>query len=73
MKVVSKDTMNEEDNLLFGKRQIIMRLFIAEKPSMAAEIAKVLGDSNKKSGYYEILNSDDIVTWAYGHILPIVP
>ncbi|MEN6624267.1 MAG: DNA topoisomerase 3 [Smithella sp.] len=44
-----------------------MRLFIAEKPSLAAEIAKGLGSATKKTGYFEIGN--DIVTWAYGHVL----
>ena len=44
-----------------------MRLFIAEKPSMGEEIAKVLGNPQRKDGYFEI--GDDIVTWAFGHIL----
>jgi Topoisomerase IA len=44
-----------------------MRLFIAEKPSMGEEIAKVLGSPQRKNGYFEI--GDDIVTWAFGHIL----
>lgn len=45
-----------------------MRLFIAEKPSMAAEIAKCLaGPLRRKSGYIE--TGDGLVTWGYGHIL----
>lgn len=44
-----------------------MRLFIAEKPSMAGEIAKCLGTPIKKDGFFEVGN--DIVVWAYGHIL----
>lgn len=44
-----------------------MRLFIAEKPSLATEIAKGIGDPEKKNGYYKI--GDNIVTWAYGHVL----
>ena len=50
-----------------------MRLFIAEKPSLATEIARGLGcpiPENKKvptCGYYE--KGNDIVTWAYGHVL----
>jgi DNA topoisomerase-3 len=44
-----------------------MRLFIAEKPSLATEIAKGLGTPEKKNGYYVIGN--DVVTWAYGHVL----
>lgn len=46
-----------------------MRLFIAEKPSLAREIAKGLGKTIKKNGYIEIEGTEDFVTWAYGHIL----
>lgn len=45
-----------------------MRLYIAEKPSMAAEIAKCLtGPLRRKDGC--IITSDGVVTWAFGHIL----
>lgn len=44
-----------------------MRLFIAEKPSLALEIANGLGGVTKKNGYFYIGNN--IVTWAYGHVL----
>lgn len=44
-----------------------MRLFIAEKPSMALEIAKCLGDWEKKDGFYQI--GEERVTWLFGHIL----
>mgnify|MGYP003586166704 CR=1 FL=1 len=45
-----------------------MRLFIAEKPSMAAEIAKCLpGPLRRKEGC--IMTGDGVVTWAFGHIL----
>lgn len=45
-----------------------MRLYIAEKPSMAAEIAKCLpGPISRKDGY--ITTGDGVVTWGYGHIL----
>ncbi|BAL83104.1 putative DNA topoisomerase 3 [Selenomonas ruminantium subsp. lactilytica TAM6421] len=43
------------------------RLFIAEKPSLARELAKGLGDGNNKDGYIEVGN--DVVTWEYGHLL----
>lgn len=47
-----------------------MRLYIAEKPSMAEEIAKCLpGKPIKKAGYFE--TGDGIVTWGYGHILQL--
>jgi len=45
-----------------------MRVFIAEKPSMAAEIAKCLpGPTIRKDGYIE--TGGGIVTWVFGHIL----
>ena len=44
-----------------------MKLFIAEKPSLARAIAKGLGHNSNKEGYIECGNS--IVTWCYGHIL----
>lgn len=44
-----------------------MRLFIAEKPSLAQAIAHGLGHMSKRNGYIECGN--DIVTWCFGHIL----
>jgi len=45
-----------------------VRLFIAEKPSMGAELAKHLtGPASRKDGY--IITGGGIVTWAFGHIL----
>jgi DNA topoisomerase III len=44
-----------------------MRLFVAEKPNMGAEIANVLGNPVRKNGYFEV--GDSVVTWAFGHIL----
>lgn len=44
-----------------------MRLFIAEKPSVATEIANCLGLPAKKTGYYEV--EGNIITWLYGHVL----
>lgn len=45
-----------------------MRVFIAEKPSMAREIAKCLpGPLVSKAGYIE--TGGGIVTWVFGHIL----
>jgi DNA topoisomerase-3 len=46
-----------------------MRLFIAEKPSLAqALIACLPQPHNKKDGYVECGN-DDVVTWCFGHIM----
>ncbi|MGF1832005.1 DNA topoisomerase 3 [Photobacterium angustum] len=46
-----------------------MRVFIAEKPSLAAAIFKGLGGNtnDKKQGYYQ--KGSDIVTWCFGHLL----
>lgn len=45
-----------------------MRLFIAEKPSMGAELAKYLpGPASRKDGY--IVTAGGVVTWGFGHIL----
>lgn len=44
-------------------------LVIAEKPSVAREIAKVLNCSNKKDGY--LVGKDYIVTWAIGHLVTL--
>ena len=45
-----------------------MRLYIAEKPSMGAEIAICLtGPVQRKDGY--LITKDGIATWAFGHIL----
>ncbi len=45
-----------------------MRLFIAEKPSLARAIAGVIGEKQKKQGYIEC-KDDNIVTWCFGHLL----
>ena len=43
-------------------------LFIAEKPSVAAEFAKVLGVSgSQRNGYLE--NDNYVVTWCVGHLV----
>lgn len=45
-----------------------MRLFIAEKPSMARELAKCLPPPLKRhNGYIE--TGGGVVTWAFGHVL----
>jgi DNA topoisomerase-3 len=45
-----------------------MRLFIAEKPELAKAITTGLsGTVQREDGYFKVGN--DLVTWAYGHIL----
>ena len=43
-----------------------MTVCIAEKPSVAGDIAKVLGANSRKDGYYE--GNGYQVTWTYGHL-----
>ena len=45
-----------------------MRLFIAEKPSLARSIAAVLPKPQENNKLY-IKAGDDIVAWAAGHLL----
>ncbi len=42
------------------------KLILAEKPSVARDLAAVLGSFQKKDGYLE--NDEYIVTWAIGHL-----
>ena len=42
------------------------KLVIAEKPSVAREIATVLGASTKRDGYYE--GNGYAVTYTFGHL-----
>ena len=43
-----------------------MKVCIAEKPSVAKEIADVLGANSRKDGYYE--GNGYQVTWSFGHL-----
>lgn len=47
---------------------MIMRLFIAEKPSLAREIAKALHAAEKGNGCLKN-QQGDVITWCFGHIL----
>ena len=48
-----------------------MRLFLCEKPSQGATIAKVLGANQRKSGFYE--GGGNTVTWCIGHLIEAAP
>jgi DNA topoisomerase-3 len=48
-----------------------MKVIIAEKPSVARELAKVFGATNKKAGYIE--GKGYSFTWAFGHLLQLAP
>ena len=45
------------------------KLVIAEKPSVAQSIAKVIGAVNKKDGYLE--GNGYIVSWCVGHLVEL--
>ncbi|HEM5425003.1 DNA topoisomerase 3 [Streptococcus suis] len=47
-----------------------MKLVIAEKPSVAISIAKVIGAKDKKDGYYE--GNGYKVSWCVGHLIQMV-
>ena len=42
---------------------------IAEKPSVARDIARIVGANSKQDGYME--GSDYVVTWAMGHLIAL--
>lgn len=46
-----------------------MKVVLAEKPSVARDIAAVLGATNKKEGYFE--GNGYAVTYAFGHLVTI--
>jgi DNA topoisomerase-3 len=50
----------------FGEGESVNRLYIAEKPSLAATIAQALGGGKKAAGYIE--TGAGIVTWCFGHL-----
>lgn len=46
-----------------------MRLLIAEKPSVAQEIAAVVGADKRHTGYLE--GNGWLVSWCYGHLVEL--
>ena len=48
-----------------------MKVCIAEKPSVAKEIAQVIGANARKDGYYE--GNGYQVTWTFGHFCTLYP
>lgn len=48
-----------------------MKLIIAEKPSVALALTKVLGKMKRQNGYFE--NENFIVTWCIGHLVELAP
>ena len=48
-----------------------MKLIVAEKPSVAKDIARIVGARTPKDGYME--GNGYFVTWAFGHLLSLAP
>lgn len=48
-----------------------MKVCIAEKPSVAKEIAQVIGANTRKEGYFE--GNGYQVTWTFGHFCTLLP
>ncbi len=48
-----------------------MKVCIAEKPSVAKEIAYIIGAKTRKDGYYE--GNGYQVTWTFGHFCTLLP
>jgi len=46
-----------------------MKVVLAEKPSVAKDIAAVVGATSRKDGYYE--GNDYVVTYAFGHLVSL--
>lgn len=46
-----------------------MKAIIAEKPSVARDIARLVGANSKKDGYLE--GNGYMVTWAFGHLIQL--
>ena len=48
-----------------------MRLIIAEKPSVAMSLSKILGAGSRKDGYVE--GNGWLVSWCVGHLVELAP
>ena len=46
-----------------------MKLIIAEKPSLASNIANSIGNMKRRDGFY--IGSEYIVTWVFGHLFSL--
>ena len=44
-------------------------VIVAEKPSVARDIARLLGADAKRDGYLETRDGERVVTWALGHLV----
>ena len=46
-----------------------MKVVLAEKPSVAQSIARIVGATQKKDGFYE--GNGWLVTYAFGHMIQL--
>ena len=47
------------------------KLVVAEKNSVAQSLARVIGATNRRDGYYE--GNGCLVTWCVGHLVELSP
>lgn len=70
LKTNSATILFKEIERIFLARGIIkegrMKLCIAEKPSVAKELSRILGANSRKDGYYE--GNGYQVSWTFGHL-----
>ena len=59
--------MDSNNNSTYSTTQ--KKLVVAEKPSVAKSIAKVLGADERKDGYME--GNGFIVSWCVGHLVEL--
>lgn len=50
-----------------SQKQQTMKTIIAEKPSVAKEIAHIVGADKREEGYMQ--GNGYFVTWAFGHLV----
>ena len=55
--------------IFLRKEQMQMKLVLAEKPSVAQSIAKVLGAAKREDGYLE--GNGYVVSWCVGHLVEV--
>ena len=55
--------------IFLRKEQMQMKLVLAEKPSVAQNIAKVLGAAKREDGYLE--GNGYVVSWCVGHLVEL--
>ena len=66
---MKKSVLRGCGGLLLKKLPRLMKLIIAEKPSLARNIADAIGNMKRRDGYLE--SPDYLVTWAFGHLFAL--